>query len=344
MKQLSFVVMGFGLAISLFSCGGDSTPNVENTAGVEQPVDSLALAEDSLNLILRDDPNNLAAYLLRGRVKYNRGNFDGALGDSKRALELDSTSGSAFLLQGEALFSLENFFEAQQSFEDCLENEPENIPCLEKLAEFYLLRRQYDKSMQYVNQALKLNELNHHPYYIKGWIYQERGDSATAASSFQTAIELKPDFYDGYIMLGSLYYTANHPLCLQYFNSALEILPTSTEALYFIAMYHQQNQNSEAALNAYQRMRAIDPQDVRPWYNAGFVNLTQLGQYDSAVYYFSKAVEQDDRYFQAYYNRGLAYLEQGNKDQAVSDFKQSVKINPDYTIAIEALNELNGSK
>ena len=338
-KQFIFI----SLATVMFACGSNTEPDNSNATSSDTSLSTVDAQEDSLNKVLREDPNNEEAYILRGRLKYNQSKFQGALGDAKRALEVDTTNPEALLLAGEAYFSMDDYFASQKSFENCIAANKKYSPCFEKLAEINLLRKNYDKAMGYVNDALRIDERNYYPYYLKGWIYQERGDSATAASSFQTSVELKPDFYDGYIMLGSLYYNENHPLCVQYFSTALEILPSSTEAMYFLGMYYQNNLKPTEALSVYKRMMEVDASDVRPLYNSGFINLTQTENFDSAITYFDAAISLNPEYHQAYYNRGLAYLEKGDKSKAVLDFQKAIDINRDYTLAIKALNKLQGS-
>ena len=233
-KQFIFI----SLATVMFACGSNTEPDNSNATSSDTSLSTVDAQEDSLNKVLREDPNNEEAYILRGRLKYNQSKFQGALGDAKRALEVDTTNPEALLLAGEAYFSMDDYFASQKSFENCIAANKEYSPCFEKLAEINLLRKNYDKAMGYVNDALRIDERNYYPYYTKGWIYQERGDSATAASSVQTSVELKPDFYDGYIMLGSLYYNENHSFCVQYFSTVLEILPSSTEVMYFLGMYY----------------------------------------------------------------------------------------------------------
>lgn len=328
------------LLVGLASCGGDQ--EADQQSSTEPNTNTISPQEDSLNQVLRENPDNFQAYLQRANIKFEDSRFEAAIGDATRAIEVDSTQPEAHLVKGRALFAMEDFFNAQKSYELCLEMDAKYVPCLEKLAELNLLRKNYDKAMDFVNRSLRVNEQNYYPYYLKGWIYMEQGDSATAASSFQTAVELNPEFYTGYIMLGNLYYQANHPLCEQYFVTALELLPSSTEAMYFLAMYYQQNNQPQPAISYYKRMISVDQSDVRPWHNIGFVNLTLTQQYDSAVYYFDKAITMAPDYYQAYYNRGTAYLEQGKTRLAAEDFQAAIDINRDYTLAIKALNKING--
>jgi tetratricopeptide (TPR) repeat protein len=54
----------------------------------------------------------------------------------------------------------------------------------------------------------------------------------------------------------------------------------------------------------------------------------EKGQYDRAVSQFSKAVKVDPGYVDAYYNRGLAYYSKGEYDRAISDYTRAIELFP----------------
>ena len=54
------------------------------------------------------------------------------------------------------------------------------------------------------------------------------------------------------------------------------------------------------------------------------------GQYDLAVIEFTKAIEINPRYAEAYIHRGLAYDAHGEHDQAILDYDKAFEINPRY--------------
>jgi tetratricopeptide (TPR) repeat protein len=46
----------------------------------------------------------------------------------------------------------------------------------------------------------------------------------------------------------------------------------------------------------------------------------------------------------AFYNRGRLWLEQGDKDRAITDFKKALKIDPDFSRAYRIFSRLLGLK
>ena len=47
-----------------------------------------------------------------------------------------------------------------------------------------------------------------------------------------------------------------------------------------------------------------------------------------AIYYYTKAIEADPAYIEAYLNRGVTYLNMGKKEAALHDFNTAIKLNP----------------
>ena len=61
--------------------------------------------------------------------------------------------------------------------------------------------------------------------------------------------------------------------------------------------------------------------------NRGFA-YCQIGQYDQAILDFSKAIEINPQLAHAYNNRGAAYLYKAQYDQAILDLSKAIEINP----------------
>ncbi len=73
------------------------------------------------------------------------------------------------------------------------------------------------------------------------------------------------------------------------------------------------------------------------FYNNRGAAYGEKGQYDQAISDFSKAIEIDARYNKAYNNRGIVYRLKGQYDRAILDFKKAIDINP---LDAEAYNNL----
>ena len=57
------------------------------------------------------------------------------------------------------------------------------------------------------------------------------------------------------------------------------------------------------------------------------------GQYDQAISDFNKAIEINPRLADAFYNRGNAYFKKGQPDKAISDYNKAIELNPKLAMA-----------
>ena len=114
-------------------------------------------------------------------------------------------------------------------------------------------------ALKYANEALRKDDRLAKAYFIKGFVYKETKDTANAISSFQTVVELDPDNYDAYILLGNIFSKRGNPIALQYFGDALRIRPSSTEAFYNRGLFLQDAGKLDAAVADYTTLLKLDP-------------------------------------------------------------------------------------
>jgi tetratricopeptide (TPR) repeat protein len=73
------------------------------------------------------------------------------------------------------------------------------------------------------------------------------------------------------------------------------------------------------------------------FYNNRGAAYGEKGQYDQAISDFNKAIEINPRYHKAYNNRGIVHRRKGQYDGAISDFNKAIEINP---LDAEAYNNM----
>lgn len=184
-----------------------------------------------------------------------------------------------------------------------------------------------------MNAALRIDDQLHEAYWMKGKIYAETGEMDKAQSSFQTAVEVNPEFFDGFVTLGVFMAQQQNPMAEEYYQSAMELRPNSIEPIYNLAMYLQDSGRYDEAIALYNRILELDPENATASFNIGFIHLEYFGQYEEAIAWFSNAIDHLPYYHQAFYNRGLAQESLGRVDFAIDDYSQALKFKPDYTSA-----------
>jgi len=325
----------------------DEDPTVSGKTGQGTDV----LAPDStlsaINRRIAADPNNFQNYLDRAKYFSEIDNYTEAFRDINRALETDSTQGAIYVLKGQLHWLLQDVRSAYDTYKKCLSIQPDEIECLLKKSEIDITLGNFTVAMDHINNVLRQNDLLAQPYYLKGRLYKEKGDTTLSASSYQTAIELDPNFYDAYIEIGLLYAARKHDLAREYYSAAIEVKPRSIEAWYNKAMFLQETGFRQAARydeahSCYNSILEIDSLFAPAWFNKGFIELEYRGNYAEAANEFTKATQLNPTYYQAFYNRGLCNESLGKKVEAEQDYRKALALKPDYTEAAIALNRVLG--
>jgi tetratricopeptide (TPR) repeat protein len=345
-KNLIFLLIVTCISALVISCNTDGNKQTNsptpNTTTSGEKVDS-ALAE--LNLMIANDPNNYLNYLQRAKYFGDNLAFDKAFEDIARALKADSTKGEIYLYQGQLHWTKQQIKEAYDSYKTCLAYDSLNTDCMLKKAGIDIALKDYSTALGHINKALKINEYLPEAYYLKGRLYKDQKDTTLAQSSYATAIEVDPNYYDAYVEIGLLYAAQKSDLAKEYFNSAISLRPRSVEAWYAKAMFLQDNglkkkERYNEAFICYDSILHIEPKFFAANFNKGYIWLEYKQQYDSAAYYFTKALQQYPSYHQAYYNRGLCYESKNDYVKAESDYRAALSYSPQYTEAAEGVNRI----
>ena len=298
----------------------------------------MALLELEQRII--SDASNPALYAERAALYLAYDSTRQAENDLLRSIALDSMNAEYHLRLGEVYYLSLQLDKALARFERTIELDDKNTEARLKLAEMQLVLRQYARSMDMVNDALRIDPYVAHGYYLKGWIHKEIGDTTLSISSFRTAVEQDPTDYNAYVQLGLLHAARRDPLALEYYNTALELRPSSVEALYDKGMYCQENGMDSLALSCYAAIMELAPNNALAWYNSGFVRMEHLADLAQAKADFTKAFALRPSYHQAIYNRGVANERLGALDSAAVDYTRALSIAPDYDPAAEGLSRL----
>jgi tetratricopeptide (TPR) repeat protein len=347
-KRLMRIFVSLCAVLIFGSCQSDQAENgvseqEVNHADTVYVSDSLSL----LNQIIVDNPTNPSAYLQRAKFHMRNYNAESAMIDVKKVLDLDSSYLEARLIYADIQVAELELEKAQYQYKYVLQKDSLAFDAYLGLARIFSVLDNAAQSVFYIDKALGIDPNLAEAYFLKGMIYradvqktkrQESWDRAI--SSFQTAIEQDPDFYEAYIELGVMYEQVDSDLALQYYNSALDIYPESTEAWYNKGMYFQNKEDFPNAFRAYKQLIKIDSSWSFPYYNQGYIFLTKLEVLDSAIYYFEKAVERDNEFAQAHNNLGLSYELNGQINLAKKHYEMAYRIDPEFTLALENLESL----
>jgi tetratricopeptide (TPR) repeat protein len=294
----------------------------------------------AVNAALLNDPGNHELMNRRARVYLSLKEFKEAENDAKRAIKVDSTKADYYMTLVDVYFSENKTRLAKELLLIMEQKFPEHVETLLKLSELHFLVMKYQEAINYINRALKIDE--HHPnaYFIKGSIYRESGDTARAISSLETAIEQDNKFEDAYYDLGVIFAARKNPFALQYYDNVLRINSGNEKARYAKAKMLQDLGKIDEAIPEYEQIIKNKPECEICYYNLGAIYLEIKKDNKKALEYFTKAIEANPSYAEAYFARGYTYSKLNNKESAKADYNLCLKLIPNYEPAIRGLNEI----
>lgn len=318
-------VFGIVLLVALFSCKTEEIDNTENLT-IDQSIEKYG---DSVELLV-----------VRGRQHLKTYDFKLAMSDAAKAFRLDSNKVVvkhfyADVLNNRPDRTSEDIYIAQRHYRDLLKADGKNTELLVSLASTFSMQQDFEKAFEHINKALKINPRYRQAYQLKGSIYRALGQTELMKSSYETAVQQDPDFYEGYLMLGAIYQEEKSPLCIEYFTTAAKIKPNEQEAKYSLAYAKQHFGKEEDAAQMYRNMSrdTSNYYSSQAYFQLGHIKQFRYGDIDSAKYFYSKAVKVQPRFYEAYHNLGICYDREGDKTNALRSFGKALKYNPDFELS-----------
>lgn len=183
-----------------------------------------------------------------------------------------------------------------------IEAEPRNAALYEMRAKYYLADRQPEKAITDINKAISLSGDQPEYYITLSDIYLLMGKPQNCGDALKHAVSIEPKNNEALLKLGKLYLVLKeYKTSFDYLNKALEYEPVNPQ-VYFT--------------------RAIA--------------LLEKGDTVKAVSDLRKAVDQDQRYFDAYLELGELYSMK--KDRMAADYlKNALAVRPTDKVALYML-------
>jgi tetratricopeptide (TPR) repeat protein len=336
MRTYGYLLLSAFLSLFvLSSCKNRSQPKAAaaSTSVFEQG------AIGALTEQIEDNPKNAENYYQRGLALHKLHQDSLALNDFKKAISIDSTKSQYMSAVGDLLFEHKDLTGSVKWLERALQRNPADVRAHLKLAKVMIFTQEYPKAFAEVNTVLRNDAFNPEGYFLKGIIYKELKDTGKAISSFQTCINVAPDYREAMIQLGLLYTYKDNPLGERYLENAFKLDTTDSMPLYAKALHQQNKGQYEPAKQQYRDIIRRDPQYADALFGMGFI-LLQQDSLEKARRQFDLVTKIEPNNAKAYYNRGLCSELMNQKGDAIRDYEQALTFNKDMQQAKEGVNRL----
>ena len=326
LKVLAFLIC---LLTALFSCKPyTEKQDARNGIPVDCTLTIPSLSE--INRFILKDPSNASLFRIRSQILLDSSRYAEALSDAKRALSLNPEDQYNFVVTGKAHRALGHIDSALSACITAEQNgfsDPDNYMLL---GDLYLIVRQYKKSLDYLNKALKLAPFEPRIYFLKGMVFWETKDTAKALSSWQTSIEQDPEYADGYCRLATYYMEARkYEVAEQYLRSGLRLRPNDAFLNYDMGVFLSYRKFPDSAATFYEKALRLDKMLTPAIINLGVIRYRK-GDYNDALRLLGESVKDDPKNALLAYYLGMSYRKADDEEKAEKELTRAVALGGEY--------------
>ncbi|MFB2938290.1 protein kinase [Aerosakkonemataceae cyanobacterium BLCC-F154] len=242
---------------------------------------------------------------------------------------------------GNTLCFKKKFAEAIASYNEILKKMPEFYRAWHQKGKALAKWGKYQEAIESFQEAIKINPKYYNSFYEIGNVLIELHQYESAINKYEKALQIKMDFAEAWYAKGKAWLALEDwEKAIAAYEAALHIQPEYYEAKCGIGDIKAKLQQFKAALAAYEDAITIKKACCHEaWYGKAQM-LEALSNYEAALKAYQKATEMKDRHHEAWYGRGKMLEQLADYETAIRAYKKAVQIQPNFTLAIEALERL----
>ena len=241
----------------------------------------------------------------KGLEKYENKDFNGAIADYKKAIEIKRDYVDAYMELGNVYSDRGEMQNAVDNYKKVIEYDPNSAKAYNRKG---LITLRMIKPNEAIEVIKKLEE--------------------SAINDYNKAISLQPDYAIAYNNRGAFYQSkGNHLKAIEDFNSVIKYDPKYALAYYNRALSNNALKKYKYAVADFQKSIDLDPNHLDSYYELG-KKYVDLLQYDKAVKVLDKLIRLNSNYINAYYYRAVARYKLGDKVDAISDYDKYIEAEP----------------
>jgi len=262
---------------------------------------------EKIQQVLAKDKKNIRAYYLLAELYYNEGSDDQIiLNTYDRIIKLNPKLAKPYYLKGEIYgFFMDDYDLALENYNKAIDVEPDNPQCYVQRGDFYREIGEFDKAIEDLSMAVKLDAKYIDPYgddiyYLRGRVYIDKESYNEAIEDYKKSLELN----------------------------------TKSGTFNNLANAYDWIKEVDSALVYYDKAIALDSLYYLPYRNKALIYEEQ-DKYDLAEAAYSKAIEKatdnasNSEIARSYFLRGDFYENYNEDYKAIDDYSIAIDLDPD---------------
>ncbi|MDR3577965.1 MAG: tetratricopeptide repeat protein [Anaerolineaceae bacterium] len=289
----------------------------------------------ALTRLIEVDPTTAENFGLRGWCWYHLKNYEEALKDCNKALELQPICKTC-TPNCPICYILHSYInKAFNNYDGAIADETKIIELLPENAEHYFNRGlnyshigQHEEAIADITHAIELEPLNPLYYIGRGLSYLETRRYKESIADFTHVIELEPGNALCYFYRGLSYdKTGEHQEAIADKTRAIELDPKNAEYYHSRGVSYFYSKRLDDAIDNMSQAIIFDPNNAFYYKERGF-NYNLAGRYAEAIVDLTQAIDIEPGNAQYYHLRGSSYFAAGRYDEAIADVTRAIELEP----------------
>ena len=221
-------------------------------------------------------------YFIRGREKFELGDYEAAIADFDAAIRLQPNNTLAYCGRGFAKEGLGQYFAAISDYDTAIRLQPDYADAYYSRGNAKSNLGQHFAAIADYDMAIRLKPDDAYVYHHRGDAKRRLGQYHTAIADFSTTIRLKPDDAFAYCIRGyAKSKLEQYHAAIADFSTAIRIQPDYAFAYYSRGSAKSSLGQPYAAIADYNTAIRLKPDDASAYYIRG-ITKARLGQYGKA--------------------------------------------------------------
>ncbi len=282
-------------------------------------------AAKKLAKILKKDPNNIEALILRALVAFRRKGYDSAKSDLLRVIDLSSAETYAHRLLGDIYYIQGQLRNAVASYSSYIQlGGTEEVVYRNRAQASYFVRN-YEASLQDYNFLILKNKKTKEYFLGRGHVNYKIRRYKEAIDDYKRALDLGEKMPIIYIrMAGALSSTKAHRQAESIAGKGLGLHRGNAELYRIRGNARIKNRNVKGAIEDYTKSADIKP-DFDIYYRLGLL-YNENNDVENAIVFLTKALKIRSSHSLSYRYRGSLHEKAGQKAKALADWEKGCKL------------------
>ena len=246
--------------------------------------------------------NKAIAYYSRGLAYYDKGEYDRAIEDYNKAIELNPEYTYAYNNRGLAYYNKGEYERAKNDFEKAMELDPEDEYPVANMGEIYFQRGEFSSALEWLNKALNMkdeSDVFNSVFYKKILIYKEQKNKEfidivldKAEKYIKNQIKKYPKKAFNYLDLAEIYCEAEKKI-----DEAKKLVEEGFKlkkdyyAYYVSGRVYIASHQNEKAVKELKKAIELNPSHIWSYYWLGKIYFYRLKDSQNARYYYEQGLK-----------------------------------------------------